>query len=381
MTAEAGGPPPRADGPAPAPVPAQGWREGRGRLVRARFMAHRLAAASLAGLLLLTVVCVLLPGFFSPYAPGRVFDNQHLPPSRLHLFDAEGRFHLRPFVYGRSQELDPDTWQRVTVEDAADRRHLRFLVRGDGYRVLGLFEADLHLFGVEGGDGVFLFGTDGLGRDLLSRTLHAVRVSMTIGLVGVLLSTALGLLLGGLSGLLGGWTDTAIQRTIDVILSIPTIPLWMALAAAIPRGWGPYQVYFAITIIISLIGWTELARTVRGRFLSLRQEEFVLAAVGFNAPALAIIRRHLVPNFLSYVLVSLTLSVPAMILGETALSFLGIGLQAPVVSLGVLIQQAQNVQDVTLYPWLLIPGAFVVLIVLLCNFVGDGLRDAADPYR
>lgn len=361
-------------------VPMDRRRESQWYLFRRKFLSHRLATFSLGALLFLVVTCVLFPGFFSPYSPQRVFDNQHLPPSSLRFFDETGSFHFPPFLYGRTQELDAATWQRVMVEDTADIRPIEFFVRGDEWSVLGLFNSDLHLFGITGDQGLFLFGIDMLGRDLFSRTLHAVRVSMTIGLVGVMISTVLGLILGGISGLRGGWVDSIIQRAIDVILSIPTIPLWMALAAAIPRSWGPYQIYFMITIIISLIGWTELARTVRGKFLSLRNEEFVLAAVGFNAPLMSIVRRHLIPNFLSYVLVSLTLSVPAMILGETALSFLGIGLQAPVVSLGVLIQQAQNIQDVTLYPWLLIPGAFVVLIVLLYNFVGDGLRDAADPY-
>jgi peptide/nickel transport system permease protein len=326
------------------------------------------------------VTCVLFPEFFAPYSRQHVFDNQNLAPSRVRFFDAEGRFHLRPFIYGRSQELDPETWQRNTVIDTSDRRSIRFFVRGDSYRLLGLIPGRLHLFGVEGDQGIFLFGTDKLGRDLFSRVLYATRISMTIGLVGVAVSTILGLILGGISGLQGGWVDGIIQRSIDVILSIPTIPLWMALAAAIPRNWSPLRIYFMITIIISLIGWTGLARTVRGKFLSLRKEDFVLAAVGFNAPMFSVIRKHLVPNFLSYVLVSLTLSVPRMILGETALSFLGIGLQPPVVSLGVLIQQAQNIQDISLYPWLLIPGAFVVIIVLLYNFIGDGLRDAADPY-
>ncbi len=355
-------------------------RETQWYLFRQKFRTHKLARVSLWVLLFLVVTCVLFPEFFSPYSPQRVFDNQNLPPSRVRFFDADGRFSFVPFVYAFTQELDRETFQRITVVDTEDKRSIRIFVLGDSYRMLGFIPGRLRLFGVEGDQGVFLFGTDKLGRDLFSRTLHATRISMTIGLVGVLLSTLLGLLLGGVSGLQGGWVDGLIQRAIDVILSIPTIPLWMALAASIPRNWSPLGIYFMITIIISLIGWTGLARTVRGKFLSLRKEDFVLAAVGFNAPMLSIITRHLIPNFLSYVLVSLTLSVPAMILGETALSFLGIGLQPPVVSLGVLIQQAQNIQDITLYPWLLIPGGFVVIIVLLYNFIGDGLRDAADPY-
>ncbi|MGE0074183.1 MAG: ABC transporter permease [Sphaerochaetaceae bacterium] len=356
-------------------------KETQWYLFKRKFSSHKLAVASLWILLILIVTCVVFPEFFAPYSPTRVFDNNNLGPTRLHLVDNDGNFHLIPFMYARSQKLDEATWQRVLYEDFTDTRSLRFFVRGDSYKILGLIPGDLHLFGVEGDQGVFLFGSDKLGRDFFSRTIFGVRVSMTIGLAGVAMGTILGLLLGGLSGLKGGLVDAVIQRIIDVILSIPTIPLYMAFAAAIPREWSPYKIYFFITIIVSLIGWTGLARVVRGKFFSLRKEDFVMAAIGYNAPTGAIITRHLIPNFLSYVVVSLTLSVPAMILGETALSFLGIGLQPPVVSLGVLINQAQNVQDIMLYPWLLIPGAFVVVIVLLYNFIGDGLRDAADPYR
>ena len=360
---------------------SQANRETQWYLFKRKFGAHRLAVVSLWVLLALVFTCVLLPEFFAPYSPHHVFDNQHLPPTRLRYVDSQNNFSLRPFVYGITQSLDEVTWQRVRIEDVAVKRHLRFFVRGDSYRLLGLIPGHLHLFGVDDSEGVFLFGTDKLGRDVFSRTVYAIRVSMTIGLVGVAIGTVLGLVFGGISGLQGGLVDAVIQRSIDVILSIPTIPLWMALAAAIPRNWSPYRIYFMITIIVSFVSWTGLARVVRGKFLSLRKEDFVLAAIGYNAPMSAVIARHLIPNFLSYVVVSLTLSIPAMILGETALSFFGIGLQPPVVSLGVLIKQAQNVQDILLYPWLLIPGLFVVLIVLLYNFIGDGLRDAADPYR
>ena len=356
-------------------------KETQWYLFKRKFSSHKLAVASLWILLFMLVTCVIFPEFFAPYSPSRVFENNNLKPTRLRFIDSEGKFHLRPFVYGRDQKFDDETWQRVTHEDVTDIRKIRFFVKGEEYRILRFIPGNIHLFGVEGDQGVFLFGSDKLGRDFFSRTIFGVRVSMTIGLAGVAIGTILGLLLGGISGLKGGLIDAAIQRSIDVILSIPTIPLWMAFAAAIPRDWSPYKIYFFITIIVSLISWTGLARVVRGKFFSLKKEDFVMAAVGFNAPSTAIIMRHLIPNFLSYVVVSLTLSIPSMILGETALSFLGIGLQPPVVSLGVLINQAQNVQDIILYPWFLIPGAFVVIIVLLFNFIGDGLRDAADPYR
>jgi len=239
---------------------------------------------------------------------------------------------------------------------------------------------DIHLFGVKKEE-IFLFGTDNLGRDLFSRNIYAARISLSIGLVGVALSFLLGCILGGLSGYYGGTTDMIVQRGVEFLISIPTIPLWMGLSAALPAQWSPIKVYFGITIILSIVGWCGLARVVRGKLLELREEDFTMAAKIAGTSDRGIIVRHLLPSFLSYLIVSVTLAVPRMILGETALSFLGLGLRAPVVSWGVLLKNAQNFRSVALHPWLLIPGLFVIIVVLSFNFLGDGLRDAADPYK
>ncbi len=349
-------------------------------LIWKQFKKHKLAKISLIILAFFYLMGVVLPGFFAPYGKFQEFDNRYLPPQRPQFIDHEGNFHLRPFVYGVTQELDPATWQQITVIDESQKKSIYFFVRGTDYSLLRFFESDIHLFGAEGGQ-VFLFGTDQLGRDLFSRTIYASNVSLVIGLAGVFISLVLGLLIGGISGLMGGFVDEIIQRLIEIILSIPKIPLWMALAAAVPRAWSPVQVYFAITIIISLLAWPQVGRVVRSKFLSLKEEDFISAARAYNTPTFIIIIRHLIPNFISYILVSVTLAIPQMIIAETSLSFLGIGLQPPVVSLGVLLERAQSYQNVSMFPWILIPGLFVVIVVLSYNFVGDGLRDAADPYH
>ncbi len=274
-----------------------------------------------------------------------------------------------PFVYAVRGEVDMESLRRRYAEDTSRRYPLSLLVRGEPYRLWGLIETDRHLFGVEAPGVVYLFGTDD------------GRISLSIGLLGVAFSFVLGLLFGGLSGYYGGAVDLVIQRVVEFLISIPQIPLWMALSAALPANWPPLRVYFGITLILSIIGWTGLARVMRGKLLELREADFVMAARVAGALDGAIIRRHLLPSFMSYLIVSLTLAVPGMILGENALSFLGLGLRPPVVSWGVLLQKAQNLRTVALHPWLLIPAGFVVVTVLAFNFLGDGLRDAADPYR
>jgi peptide/nickel transport system permease protein len=348
------------------------------QLVWRQFRSHRTAQVGLVILAFLYTLAIFSE-FISPNDPNRRFGVPYMPPQRIRFVDEEGRFHLRPFVYGVKGALDTTTYRRVYSIDPQQKFPLRLLVRGDSYRLWGMFESDLHLFGT-GSEGYYLpFGSDQLGRDLFSQILHGSRISMTIGLVGVFISLLIGLVMGGLSGFYGGIVDDLIQRTIEIILSIPTIPLWMALAAAVPVDWPQQRVFFALVIILSFVSWTTLARVVRGKFLSLRTEDYVTAAATFGASPFRIIRTHLVPNFMGYVLVSITLTIPGMILGETALSFLGLGLRPPMISWGVLLQKAQNFNTLAFHPWLLLPGLFVVLAVLAFNIVGDGLRDAVDP--
>jgi peptide/nickel transport system permease protein len=307
--------------------------------------------------------------------------RSYIPPQPIHLFDADGHFH--PQVYALKGKRDLRTFKLSYAPDPSDPRDLALFAHGYPYRLFGLFPTDIHLFGVSNGnatDALYLFGTDQLGRDVFSRLVLATRTSLTIGLVSVALSLVLGVLLGGISGLYGGLVDTVIQRVIEILRSIPTIPLWMGLAAAIPTSWSPEQVYFAITIIISLIGWTELARVVRGRFLALREEDFIVAAELAGASRLRIIFKHMVPSFLSHIIAATSLALPAMIISETTLSYLGLGLRPPAISWGVMLQDAQNLETLGLAPWLLIAAVPVIIVILAFNFLGDGLRDAADPY-
>ena len=344
------------------------------------FKRHRLAMAASIFLIFFYLVALIV-GFVAPNNPNQRWSQFVFAPPQIPQFiDQEGDFHLRPFVYNLKQEMDPETWQRTYVIDKNNRSPIYFFVKGSSYKLMGLFKTDIHLFRVEKDMPFFLFGSDNLGRDLFSRIIYGTRISLSIGLIGVFLSLVLGLLIGGASGLFGGFVDMIIQRGIEILISIPRIPLWMALSAALPPSWSSLKVYFAITILLSIVGWVGVARVVRGKFLSLRGEEFVLAAEAMGGSDWWLITRHLIPNFMSYVLVNVTLAIPWMILGETSLSFLGIGLRPPVVSWGVLLQQAQNMRTVSMRPWLLLPGLFVVFAVLTFNFVGDGLRDAADPY-
>ncbi|MFG1816932.1 ABC transporter permease [Kribbella sp. NPDC049174] len=347
------------------------------RLMWRQFRKHRLALIGLIVLVPIYFIAVF-SGFFAPAAS----DSAHTalpyaPPQRVHLSTEHGMF-----VYGYSSTRNQETFEQTFTVDKNKIVDVGLFVRGDEYKVLGLIPSDIHLIGpTKAGEPFFLLGADQSGRDLLSRLIHGARVSLSIGLVGVFASFILGILIGGISGYFGGPIDNAIQRVIEFIMSIPTLPLWMALSAALPNSWGPLTRYFAITVILSLIGWTGLARDVRGRFLSLREEDFVMAARLDGVGRGGIIVGHMVPSFASHIIASVSMAVPRMILGETSLSFLGLGLQAPAVSWGVLLEGAQNIRAVATAPWLLTPGLAVVVVVLAMNFVGDGLRDAADPYK
>lgn len=348
------------------------------QLVWRKFKSHRLALFGV-GVLVIIYLGAIFAEFVAPYDP-HIFDSRYVtaPPQIPHFMGEDG-FSLRPFVYGYQGKRDPETFRMRYEIDPSQRLPIRFFVRGDSYKFWGLWETDWHLFGTDEGR-IFLFGTDTLGRDVFSRIIYGSRISTSIGLVGVFLSFVLGITLGGISGYYGGIIDNIIQRTIELLRSIPDIPLWMGLAAALPSDWPVIRVYFGITVILSLMGWSGLAREVRGKFFSLREEDFVMSARLVGCSEWRIIAVHMVPSFMSHIIASITLGIPGMILSETSLSFLGLGLRAPAISWGVLLQQAQNLRTVALAPWLFLPGAFVVITVLAFNFVGDGLRDAADPY-
>lgn len=349
------------------------------QLIWRRFTKHALAVVSLWFLVILAL-CALFADMVAPYAP---FEVQRLrtlaPPTGIHLFH-EGQF-VGPFVYGLSRERDAETARVLYETDPETVLPIRFFHQGDDYNFFGLFQSNIHLFGVDDRrQQINLLGTDDLGRDVFSRLMHGGRVTLSAGLIGVIFAFVLGLTLGSISGYFGGWIDNSIQRLMELIRSVPTIPLWMGLAAALPIAWDPIVVYVLITLILALIGWTHLARVVRGQFLAIRNEDYVMAARLAGASEYRIITKHMLPSMTSYIIAALTLAVPEMILGETALSFLGLGLRPPVVSWGVLLQDAQNLRSISLAPWLLSPGAAVVMTVLAFNFLGDGLRDAADPY-
>lgn len=344
-----------------------------------KFCKHKLALIS--GVFIL--ICYGVAAFCEFFAPTTsiAYNRKYVnaPPQQLHWFD-DGRF--APFLYGYKSVRDPKSYKQTWTVDTAVKIPVGLFVKGESYKFWGLFRWDRHLFGAKNlKDPCFLLGTDKTGRDVLSRIIYSSRISLTVGLVGVFLSLVLGILLGGISGLMGGWIDNLIQRVIELLLSIPTLPIWLAFAAIVPLNWSPLRVYFIISVILSLVGWTGMARVVRSKFLALREEDFVLAAYLDGCSRMRVITRHMLPSFLSHIIASITLAIPGMILGETALSFLGIGLRPPIVSWGVMLQDCQKVAVVAIYPWLLLPSVAIIGVVLAFNFLGDGLRDAADPYQ
>lgn len=349
------------------------------KLMLWRFRKHKLAVVS-AWILAVIVLVTIAPAFFATQNPEATSARRaYIPPQMVRVFD-KGRL-VAPFVYAVEGKRNTRTLAMEWIQDPETRVPVRLFARGFEYKLLGFIPTNIHLLGaVDSSERIHLVGTDRLGRDQWSRLMYGTRISMSIGLVAVALSVFLGVLLGGISGYVGGITDVIIQRTIELLQSLPAIPIWLALSAAVPRTWTVEQVYFAITAILALIGWTQLGRQVRGRFLALREEDFVTSARLIGASRRRIIFNHMVPSFMSHIIASTTLAIPLMIINETFLSFLGLGLRPPAISWGVLLQEAQNLQSVVNAPWLLVPGIAVVITVLTLNILGDGIRDAADPY-
>jgi peptide/nickel transport system permease protein len=370
-------------GPGTERAREEDYSASQSKLVWRAFRRHKLAMIGAVAALALYAIA-LLAEFIAPYSTGAFHEEYPFaPPQRLHVLDTGGEgWDVGLYVHGYQSSRDPETLENIYTIDESKKIPVRlFDTSEDEYRMWGVIPTNLHLIGpVDDSQPMYLLGSDRSGRDLLSRLVHGTRVSMTIGLIGVAMAFILGVVLGGVSGYFSGKVDTLIQRMVEFFMSVPTLPLWLGLAAAVPGGWGPLKRYFAITVILATFAWTDLARVTRGRFMSLRVEEFITSAqLDGNRPR-RLIFRHMLPSFTSHLIASLTLSIPGMILAETSLSFLGLGLQAPVVSWGVLLQDAQNVQVIANAPWLMLPGVAVVIAVLSLNFVGDGLRDAADPY-
>ncbi len=356
------------------------YTASQAKLVAMRFFRHRLALVGLIVLALFYLSAIFAP-FLTVNDPAKCYDAYtYCFPQTLRFWDEDG-FSLRPFYYRIEKERDPVTLAMKYKLDRSERVYVSFFGKGYQYELFGLIPTDVHLLATPEDAPLFLFGTDQMGRDLFSRNMYASRISLTIGLVGVAITFIFGCAFGGVAGYYGGWVDNAICRIIEFLMAIPTMPLWMALSAALPRNWTQMRLYFAITVILALSNWTGLARIVRGKLISIRGEDYITAAVLSGVSDRKIILKHMLPSFSSYLIVNITMSIPGMILGETGLSFLGLGLQSPTISWGVLLNEAQSVKVISMNPWVMLPGLFVVAAVLAFNFVGDGLRDAADPYK
>ena len=350
------------------------------RLMWYSFKKHRLANVG-GVIILVTYIVVVFAEFFAPYDPRfNDLDSSFAPPMRIHVLRNDGKISV-PFVYLITQRRDPDSFMLFYEENKDKVFPISFFVRGDPYKLWGLIAGDVHLFGLKDGRRMYVLGTDQQGRDMLSRIIYGARISMSIGLIGVSISFVLSIIFGCVSGYIGGMADIVIQRMIEVLTSLPSLPLWMSLAVAIPLRWSVTQVFFAITVILSLISWPGLARQVRGKILALKQTDFITAAILDNAKMMRVIGSYLTPAILSHLIASITLAIPRMILAETALSFLGIGLRQPAISWGVLLQDAQNIETLVSYSWLFLPVIPIIVVILSFNFLGDGLRDAADPYK
>jgi peptide/nickel transport system permease protein len=375
--------PPAHDAMTPAATETRVAVASQWQLMRWRFKKHKLAVISMWIIAFFCIVGVFSE-FLAPADPDKDAElYKYVRPQGISFFDQAHHFHAIPGVYGLTGSRNPETLRLSDVPDKTQWYQFGFFTHGDPYKFWGVWPTDVHLFGLKNAPAdapLFLLGTDRLGRDMLSRIIYGTRVSLSIGLISVIVSLILGVVLGGISGYYGGRVDSVVQRVIEFLRSLPQIPIWLALGAAFPPGWSILRVYFAFTLVFAMIEWTGLARAVRGRFLALREEDFVMAARFCGASERRIIFRHMVPSFLSHIIATLSLSIPRIILFETTLSFLGLGLRAPAISWGVLLQEAQNVQTVALSPWLLLPALAVVTTILAFNFMGDGLRDAADPY-
>jgi peptide/nickel transport system permease protein len=351
------------------------------QLVWRRF--RRSTVSIVGGAMVLTLAMLaIFADFFSPTSIYEInLPNAFIPPQQIHFGnDANGVFHWGPFVYNYTYELDPATFQVHWVEDTSKTYPIHFFVQGSEYKILGLIPSNIHFFGVEEGGTVYLLGTDKLGRDLWGKACEAGRISLTMGLFGTIISVLVGSVLGVASGYYGGGIDNALQRFTEFVAAFPQLPLWMALAALVPKTADSFSVFVIMACIFALLTWTTLAREVRGKVLSLRETDFILAAKEMGASDARIIFRHLYPNTLSHVIVILTLTIPGVILAESFLSFLGIGITEPLISWGLMMRNTQDIQTLGQNAWILAPIAFIVIAVLGFNFLGDGLRDAADPY-